>query len=210
MGYSGYSVIFKPDYWRASHLGYVPEHIYVAETKVIHRHLKKDEVVHHIDQNRKNNKPENLIVFVSQSAHMRFHNGGKMIPTDEPNVYDCEYVYAEIPCAYCGTMFRPPKPHSKYCCVECANLAMRTIDRPNKRELKKLIIELPIVEIAERYGVSGNAVRRWLMYEGLPHKHKDILKLRERERRKAEKNAVQREMKERIIERDKLKKENSE
>ena len=209
MGYSGYPLVFKPTYWRASHLGYVPEHIYVTETQVIHRHLKQDEVVHHIDQNRKNNKPENLIVFVSQSAHMRFHSGGRIIPTDESNVYDCEYVYAEIPCGYCGTMFRPSRPKTKYCCLECAHLAMRTIDRPNKRELKKLILNLTITEIGERYGVSGNTVRRWLMYEGLPFKHKDIVKLKERERRNAERNAVKKEMKERIVERDRLIQENS-
>ena len=37
------------------------------------RKLKKGEVVHHIDEDKQNYDPENLMLFPSQSAHVRFH-----------------------------------------------------------------------------------------------------------------------------------------
>jgi hypothetical protein len=51
---------------------YVPEHRLVVEQK-LSRKLKKGEVVHHIDGDRSNNHPDNLIVFESQSAHLKQH-----------------------------------------------------------------------------------------------------------------------------------------
>lgn len=48
------------------------EHRVVAED-VLGRALKPGEVVHHEDQNKMNNDPENLIVFPSQVDHARHH-----------------------------------------------------------------------------------------------------------------------------------------
>lgn len=59
------------------------EHRVVAE-KMLGRSLKENEVVHHIDKNKKNNHPSNLMVFRSQSEHIRWHlendmdGGGKL------------------------------------------------------------------------------------------------------------------------------------
>ncbi len=47
-------------------------HRIVAEEK-IGRKLKKGEVVHHIDGNKQNNTPDNLMVFSSQAEHARWH-----------------------------------------------------------------------------------------------------------------------------------------
>lgn len=35
--------------------------------------MRPDEVVHHINEDKLDNRPENLIVFPSQSAHIRHH-----------------------------------------------------------------------------------------------------------------------------------------
>lgn len=48
------------------------EHRVVAEA-LLGRPLRKGEVVHHIDHNKRNNAPENLMVFSSQADHANFH-----------------------------------------------------------------------------------------------------------------------------------------
>jgi YHS domain-containing protein len=47
-------------------------HRVVAE-QIIGRPLKDGEVVHHRDENKYNNLSENLVIFPSQSAHVRYH-----------------------------------------------------------------------------------------------------------------------------------------
>jgi hypothetical protein len=47
-------------------------HRVIAE-QIIGRPLKAGEVVHHRDENKYNNDPDNLVVFPSQSAHAKYH-----------------------------------------------------------------------------------------------------------------------------------------
>lgn len=47
-------------------------HRWVAELK-LGRKLKPGEVVHHINGNKRNNKPSNLMVFSSQADHLEWH-----------------------------------------------------------------------------------------------------------------------------------------
>ena len=48
------------------------EHRTVAEW-ILGRPLKPGEVVHHIDGDKRNNAPENLMVFPTQAAHAAWH-----------------------------------------------------------------------------------------------------------------------------------------
>jgi hypothetical protein len=52
------------------------EHRIVAE-EMLGRSLKKYEVVHHIDGDKKNNHPSNLLVLPSQREHAALHSGSK-------------------------------------------------------------------------------------------------------------------------------------
>lgn len=59
-------------------------------------------------------------------------------------------------------------------CVECTNIKRRTVDRPEREILKKLIREKSFLFIGEKYGVSDNAIRKWCDSYNLPRKKKDI------------------------------------
>lgn len=48
------------------------EHRLVAE-QILGRALEPGEVVHHVDGDKRNNAPENLMIFTSQSDHMKWH-----------------------------------------------------------------------------------------------------------------------------------------
>lgn len=48
-------------------------HRIVAE-QMLGRELRPGEVVHHIDRNKRNNSPENLMVFETQADHFRWHH----------------------------------------------------------------------------------------------------------------------------------------
>ena len=48
------------------------EHRVVAE-EVLGRKLRPGETVHHMDGNKRNNRPENIRVFRSQSEHAKYH-----------------------------------------------------------------------------------------------------------------------------------------
>ena len=69
----GYILIKKHGHPRANKKGYVKEQILVME-KVIGRFLTKNEIVHHMNRIKDDNRPKNLKLFANNSEHMRYHN----------------------------------------------------------------------------------------------------------------------------------------
>lgn len=59
---------------------YVRQHILVAE-RMLGRYLTEDEVVHHINHKKDDNRPENLMV-MKKSEHISLHHKGKHIAFD--------------------------------------------------------------------------------------------------------------------------------
>jgi len=73
---NGYYVLFMPDHPNRDIKNMVYEHRYVMECK-LGRYLTIEECVHHIDHNKLNNKPENLMLFKNNSEHIKYHNKEK-------------------------------------------------------------------------------------------------------------------------------------
>jgi len=80
--HNGYVMIRMPSHPdSAKYKGYVLEHRYVME-QTLGRPLRGDEHVHHLDHDRTNNAPENLIV-VDPITHATYH-GGQVRRTQSP------------------------------------------------------------------------------------------------------------------------------
>lgn len=171
---NGYYCIYMPEHPRAFQNGTVYEHILVAEEK-LGRALNVDEVVHHIDHNRKNNDDDNLIVFRTSADHAKYHNdesielvenedGSMSVPLD---VFSANNPHR---CVDCGREISNDAER----CSECYWIRQRKVERPSKEELEEKIKTTPFTTLALLYGVSDNAIRRWCKSYGLPYKKRDI------------------------------------
>ena len=168
-----YIFIYCPEHKKANSQGNVRLHILVAEQK-LGRELIGDECVHHLDLNKHNNEPDNLVIFKTNEDHSRFHKTGIKIEI-EPNIYISPKQYGK--CPICNKFFHKRELDFIYCSKECSEIAQRKTQRPSKEELFELIKTTTFVEIAKKFGVSDNAVRKWCKAYNLPYKKKDIKKL---------------------------------
>jgi len=78
----GYIFIFKPKHPFCECKGYVREHRLVME-KAIGRYLTREEVVHHINEIKSDNRIDNLMLFKNMGAHRKFHIIQKGMKSDE-------------------------------------------------------------------------------------------------------------------------------
>lgn len=68
---NGYIYLLMPKHPFCDTLGYYAEHRFVIEQK-LKRFLKSNEHTHHINGIKNDNRIENLMLFISNSAHKRF------------------------------------------------------------------------------------------------------------------------------------------
>lgn len=68
---AGYLFIYKPEHPKA-HSNRIPEQILIAE-KALGRYLTKNEVIHHINGIKSDNRVENLYLFPSNIEHSSYH-----------------------------------------------------------------------------------------------------------------------------------------
>ncbi len=164
---NGYRRIYKPEHpscmtsdnWK----GYIYEHRYVVEI-AMGRLLKDDEVVHHLDCNRSNNRIENLLV-LSNAMHSKLHSwiDGGMFIHDSYVVHDNAIRSNKIDepkfCGVCGSTLQHKQ--TKACSIKCSNILNVNPNKPTKEQLEEDISKMTWVDIGKKYNVSDNGARKW-------------------------------------------------
>lgn len=129
-------------------------------------------------------------VLLCANCHRGVHAGILSIPENYQDFYDEDVAQQLLQitedikqgkkhyCIDCGKLIPTAKAER---CELCARKASRTVSRPNRNELKKLIRTLPFTQIGKQYGVTDNAIRKWCLVENLPSKKSEINKFSEEE-----------------------------
>ena len=164
-----YLCTFCPDNPRATKEGYVYTHVLVAEKK-LGRCLTKDECVHHLDEDKYNNTEDNIIVFKTVADHTSFHQGNEMVK--DGDVYWCPNKSTRIDnnfvnlCPICNINY---KTYNAEMCINCRKqLKLVNSKRPNREILKQEIYDFSHSELARRYGVVDNTIKKLLISYDLP------------------------------------------
>lgn len=79
-------------------------------------------------------------------------------------------------CVACGQMFIPKSNLHRYCSAHCwgkiakrryqglPHPETRKVERPSREQLLEDLAEMSMVKVGAKYGVSDNAVRKWLRW----------------------------------------------
>lgn len=70
-------------------------------------------------------------------------------------------------CLNCNEDFCKKSMYQVYCSKQCATFSKRKAERPSKEELEKMVWEIPTTHISKKYGVSDNAVSKWVKKYGI-------------------------------------------
>lgn len=172
---NGYIMAYKPDHFNTMHgenwEGWVYLHRYLMEIE-LGRELNNDEIVHHLDGNRSNNEYYNLIVIVSRSHHLRLHhwidNGAKMHESYKPKELS-HYGEEKPKCIVCQ---KPVGEYrNSYCSNECKGIdTCKVKNKPSKEDLIYLLENNSFLQVGKMFGVSDNAVRKWVKKFGIDPK----------------------------------------
>ena len=158
----GYRLVYLPSHPSAMKSknweGYVYEHIVVAEQE-LGRKMEDDEVVHHLDQDKTNNRQENILV-LTRSQHMKLHGWLRRASLEKS--IDEHGVNSGKPLEACKICEKTLQGKQKeYCSVECMALDKRKVERPSKKQLEQELKTTSLRQLGIKYGVSDNAVRKW-------------------------------------------------
>lgn len=170
---NGYRVIYLPAHPRAmkggNWDGYVYEHIVVAE-KSLNKALRPDEIVHHLDGERANNRSSNLLI-LNRGQHAKLHKwlaaGAPGLERTRENGVNSGKPKAtkEQYCLVCNLTLQLKQ--KKFCSVDCESFGTRKTPRPSKEELEIDMKSMSFLAMGRKYNVSDNAVRKWARKYGL-------------------------------------------
>lgn len=170
---NGYRLLYLPSHEHtmtsSNWDGFVYEHILVAELN-LNRRLADNEVVHHLDMDRLNNRIENLIV-LDRGQHWKLHqwlNKGASLEksNDEQGMNSVKSNSVYLYCEVCGITLQ--RTQTRFCGFKCENVSVRkargnrTIPIPSTDELVELLKTNSKEGIGRMYNVTGNAVKKWM------------------------------------------------
>jgi HNH endonuclease len=120
-------------------------------------------ILDHINGVADDNRLENLrIVCPNCAATLDTHCGRKNRSERTPRA-----------CLHCGCEFTPRYGRQRYCSRECGvhskgpcdpRPKTRKVDRPSYDQLKADLESMSVLAVGRKYGVSDNAVRKWLRW----------------------------------------------
>jgi len=92
---AGYILILKPKHPFSDKDGYIREHRIIIE-KFIGRYLKPEEQCHHLNKIRNDNHPENLMAFINNIVHKKFHKDPQSVKSSEI-IFDGRKLHCKSP-----------------------------------------------------------------------------------------------------------------
>lgn len=154
--------------------GYVPLHRYFKACDE-HRPLQRDEVVHHKNGNKADERSENLVI-LTKAIHSMFHKRVDcgICSLDDGN--DVENIIriatkpiAKRKCIVCGAelWYKDCSRKPVFMCAKCSAAAHEKADWPSDEELQNMVFSRSYTEIAKELGISVGAIRKRIKTHGL-------------------------------------------
>lgn len=168
-----YEYRIVPGHPRANSDGAVYLHMLVAEKK-LGRYLLPGEVVHHIDENKTNNDPANLMVFHTKADHTSFHKHGCNMET--ASLLPCGSWISTVLTTRCPLCWAHKNSSAKLC-RKCYQRQYPS-SKPNKEELLSVLQQTKghFTNVGRHYKVSASTVRKWCKGYNLPYHSSDYQK----------------------------------
>ena len=120
-------------------------------------------ILDHVNGVRDDNRLENLRIVCPNCAATLDTHCGRKNRMERP----------ERACLRCSATFRARYPHQRYCSRACGTRAprpnrgrpnhkLRRVERPPYDQLLREIAETSYLAVGRKYGVSDNAIRKWV------------------------------------------------
>lgn len=155
---------------KGAYQGYVYEHILVAERN-LGRVIYPKEDVHHLDQDRVNNRPSNLIVLLP-SEHAKLHIWLRQLKLGEAERYSYKDNASDLFLSHCPRckVCQWPMDSEKntHCSLQCKTKAQVSADELLRSRLAKLMKrKVSWTTIGPKFGLSDNGARKLARRLGL-------------------------------------------